>query len=103
MGIRVVIGTGSLEAQLPRGTVDTSPQSTYRALLFCRFLTRLTVTKIQDFECGSRSPSPQPEVFNIAIERFSDEQEEVRTTAAFATGKSNKIVQLLLTVRTTDQ
>ena len=47
--------------------------------------------------------SPQPEVFNIAIEHFSDEQEEVRTAAAFAAGKSNKIVQLLLAVRITDQ
>jgi cullin-associated NEDD8-dissociated protein 1 len=34
--------------------------------------------------------SPQPEVFNIAIEHFSDEQEEVRTAAAFAAGMLNK-------------
>ena len=34
--------------------------------------------------------SPQPEVFNIAIEHFSDEQEEVRTAAAFAAGTSNE-------------
>lgn len=33
--------------------------------------------------------SPQPEVFNIAIEYFSDEQEEVRTAAAFAAGSSD--------------
>lgn len=37
--------------------------------------------------------SPQPEVFNIAIEHFSDEQEEVRTAAAFAAGKPNKTVR----------
>lgn len=36
--------------------------------------------------------SPQPEVFNIAIEHFSDDQEEVRTAAAFAAGKLNMTV-----------
>ena len=36
--------------------------------------------------------SPQPEVFNIAIEHFSDEQEEVRTAAAFAAGTPDKTV-----------
>lgn len=35
--------------------------------------------------------SPQPEVFNIAIEYFSDEQEEVRTAAAFAAGTPKKL------------
>lgn len=35
---------------------------------------------------ASSDMSPQPEVFNIAIERFSDEQEEVKTAAAFAAG-----------------
>lgn len=34
--------------------------------------------------------SPQPEVFNIAIEYFSAEQEEVRTAAAFAAGTLKK-------------
>ena len=33
--------------------------------------------------------SRQPEVFNIAIEYFSDEQEDVRTAAAFAAGTSS--------------
>lgn len=32
--------------------------------------------------------SPQQEIFNGAIERFSSEVEEVRTAAAFAAGKS---------------
>lgn len=36
--------------------------------------------------------SPQPEVFNIAIGYFSDEQEEVRTAAAFAAGTLNRAV-----------
>jgi hypothetical protein len=36
--------------------------------------------------------SPQPEVFNIAIEYFSNEQEEVRTAAAFAAGALDKAV-----------
>ena len=30
--------------------------------------------------------SPQQEIFNAAIERFSSEQEEIRTSAAFAAG-----------------
>lgn len=36
--------------------------------------------------------SPQPEVFNIAVEYFSDEQEEVRTAAAFAAGTLTTLV-----------
>lgn len=39
--------------------------------------------------------SPQPEVFNIAIEYFSDEQEEVRTAAAFAAGMLKKPASLV--------
>ena len=31
--------------------------------------------------------SPQQEVFNAAIERFGSEQEEIRTSAAFAAGE----------------
>lgn len=32
--------------------------------------------------------SPQQEIFNAAIERFSNEVEEIRTSAAFAAGLS---------------
>ena len=32
--------------------------------------------------------SPQQDIFNQAIERFTAEQEEVRTAAAFAAGKA---------------
>lgn len=46
--------------------------------------------------------SPQPEVFNISIEHFSDEQEEVRTAAAFAAGTPNKTATVV-SVLTTDQ
>ena len=39
--------------------------------------------------------SPQHEVFNIAIEYFSDDQEEIRTAAAFAAGMPNEAVSCL--------
>lgn len=35
---------------------------------------------------GHSDMSPQHDIFNFAIERFSAEQEEVRAAAAFATG-----------------
>ena len=41
--------------------------------------------------------SPQQEIFNAAIERFGSEQEEIRTSAAFAAGERTVLYRVLFT------